>query len=119
MVTSIEKYLDTEEAFHLLDKLVSAPTINPPGHEHLGFTAIESELRRLGLSVEKFPSSSSRMNFIVWWPEKRAGEKTFIFNGHMDVVPIGDRKSWSYDPFRATRRDGKIYGRGTADMKGS
>ena len=42
-----------------------------------------------------------------------------LLNGHMDVVPPGKKEDWRYDPFSATiDKDGKIYGRGTADMKG-
>ena len=43
--------------------------------------------------------------------------KTFGFNGHTDVVPVGDLKAWSVDPFGAERRDGFLYGRGATDMK--
>ena len=43
--------------------------------------------------------------------------KTFDFNGHTDVVPVGDLKAWSVDPFGAEIRDGFLYGRGATDMK--
>ena len=43
---------------------------------------------------------------------------TLILNGHIDVVPAGEPARWSVPPFAATRRDGRIYGRGAADMKG-
>ena len=43
--------------------------------------------------------------------------KTFGFNGHTDVVPIGNLEAWSVDPFGAEIRDGFLYGRGATDMK--
>ena len=43
--------------------------------------------------------------------------KTFGFNGHTDVVPVGDLKAWRVDPFGAESRDGFLYGRGATDMK--
>lgn len=42
-----------------------------------------------------------------------------LFDGHLDVVPVPDKEQWTHDPFAATRVDGKIYGRGTSDMKGA
>jgi len=43
----------------------------------------------------------------------------FCFAGHTDVVPVGDRTQWAVDPFAAEIRDGRLYGRGAADMKGA
>jgi succinyl-diaminopimelate desuccinylase len=48
-----------------------------------------------------------------------AAKPLFVFAGHTDVVPTGPRDQWSQDPFEPTFRDGKLYGRGAADMKGS
>ncbi|MEG0021126.1 MAG: M20/M25/M40 family metallo-hydrolase, partial [Oscillospiraceae bacterium] len=49
---------------------------------------------------------------------KRPG-KTLLFDGHMDTVPVTDPAAWTYNPFAAEIHDGKIYGRGTSDMKGA
>jgi acetylornithine deacetylase len=46
------------------------------------------------------------------------GGKSIILNGHIDVVPEGDRTKWSDDPFSGITKEGRMYGRGTTDMKG-
>ncbi len=46
------------------------------------------------------------------------GGRTLILNGHVDVVPAGDEANWRYPPWQATVAEGRVYGRGTADMKG-
>lgn len=55
-------------------------------------------------------------NLFARWGDK-AHPKTFGFNGHTDVVPIGDAADWSMPPFGAEVKDGVMYGRGTTDMK--
>lgn len=45
--------------------------------------------------------------------------KTILFDGHIDTVPVTDPSAWNFDPFGAIISDGKIYGRGTTDMKGA
>jgi len=47
----------------------------------------------------------------------RGANKSFGFNGHTDVVPVGDEAAWTVDPFGAEIRDGILYGRGATDMK--
>lgn len=46
------------------------------------------------------------------------GGKSMILNGHIDIVPVGDEASWTYDPFSGHIEEGKLYGRGATDMKG-
>ncbi|MED1467923.1 peptidase [Bacillus salipaludis] len=46
------------------------------------------------------------------------GGKSIILNGHIDVVPVGDEKNWSHDPFSGRIENGKLFGRGSTDMKG-
>lgn len=53
------------------------------------------------------------------WLRKGTETPVFCFAGHTDVVPTGPLEEWDSDPFDAVIRDGKLYGRGTADMKGS
>jgi acetylornithine deacetylase len=60
-------------------------------------------------------ASSSKAN--IWATIGPAGVPGTILSGHTDVVPV-DGQSWSSDPFRLTARNGRLYGRGAADMKG-
>lgn len=53
------------------------------------------------------------------WARRGTDGPVFCFAGHTDVVPAGAEHAWVYPPFSATRKDGYIYGRGAADMKGS
>jgi succinyl-diaminopimelate desuccinylase len=55
-------------------------------------------------------------NLFARWGQGNNG-RTFGFNGHTDVVPVGDADAWSVDPFGAEIRDGILYGRGATDMK--
>jgi len=47
------------------------------------------------------------------------GGKSLLWNGHYDTVPVGNLNYWTVDPFGAEVKDGKIYGRGSGDMKGA
>jgi putative selenium metabolism hydrolase len=55
-------------------------------------------------------------NLIAFMHGDRPG-KTILFDGHMDTVPVIDRESWTHDPYAGEIEDGKLYGRGTSDMK--
>ncbi len=54
-----------------------------------------------------------------FWAEHGTGSPVFVFAGHTDVVPVGDASKWNLNPFSAEVKDGMLYGRGAADMKGS
>ena len=73
------------------------------------------------LNHEEF--SSDRKDFtnnpnVVGVLKGQGGGRSIILNGHIDVVPEGDRNDWESDPFSGLIKDGKIYGRGSTDMKG-
>lgn len=97
----------------LLDKLLGFHSISP---DDAGCQAwIISHLQSLGLTcltLDNLPVS----NFFA-----RIGTESplLVFAGHTDVVPIGDINRWQTEPFTLTKKNGFLYGRGTADMKGA
>ena len=104
--------------------LVRFPTINPPGEAYTPCAEyIGNRLRKSGFEVsyirgEDTPGDSDkypRTNVIARRQGKYPGP-TVHFNSHIDVVIAGD--GWSVDPFEGVIKDGKIFGRGTCDMKG-
>lgn len=114
----VQAWLDehAEDMAVLLDALVRVPTENPPGRE-LGRCAVvlRDTLERLGFSaelVELAPTGSLEAPAIVRGTVG-SGTRLVYYHGHFDVVP-----AQSPSQFEPQRRDGKIIGRGTADMKG-
>jgi len=101
--------------------LVRIPSVVRPGDP----SATEAEvadyvarwLAREGLDVETQPVAPGRPNVLAWLGERGAGP-TLLLEGHTDVVTEGDPADWRYPPFSADVADGKIWGRGSADMKG-
>jgi succinyl-diaminopimelate desuccinylase len=127
------QYLDRHSAdlVALLQRLVRIPTVNPPGDQYEAITALLTrELRGAGVQARRIPipravAQSSpvpnwrthpRYNVIGY--RSTGASKTIHFNAHFDVVPAGGR--WRHaSPFEPAVENGWIYGRGTADMKGS
>jgi succinyl-diaminopimelate desuccinylase len=105
-----------DEMARLLEELVAVDTENPPGRG-LGACAavLRDALEGLGLSPEVIPlaPAGGLEDPCVVRAVARGGVRTLYFHGHFDVVPAQRR-----DQFVPQRRDGRISGRGTADMKG-
>ncbi len=72
-------------------------------------------LAALGFQIERLPFGDVT-NF---WAAHGSGKPLVVFAGHTDVVPSGPREAWSSDPYQPEVRDGRLYGRGAADMKSS
>ena len=72
-------------------------------------------LSAIGFTCESLPSGNVQ-NF---WATRGENGPTLVFAGHTDVVPTGDLDGWSTDPFVPSHREGLMFGRGAADMKGS
>ncbi len=71
-----------------------------------------------GMEVER--SQHEAVGLVGTWQREATSApfgKRLIFNGHIDVVPVGDRANWQHDPWGAEREDDRIYGRGACDMK--
>ncbi len=99
----------------VLDRLIAFPTVSrDPNRDLIEF--IRHLLAENGTGSEVYVGESGRKAnlFVTLGPTDRPG---IILSGHTDVVPV-DGQIWSTDPFRMTLGDGKVFGRGTADMKG-
>jgi acetylornithine deacetylase len=99
----------------LLERLVGFPTVSRDSNLAL-IAFIQDYLAQYGVECELFHNAErTKANvFATIGPRDRGG---IVLSGHTDVVPV-DGQDWTLDPFRLTERDGRLYGRGTADMKG-
>lgn len=97
----------------LAQELISRASVSPDdaGCQDL----LIQRLERLGFEVQRLPFGEV-LNF---WARHGTQAPLLAFAGHTDVVPPGDAEQWTSDPFTPTQRDGYLYGRGAADMKGS
>ncbi|HET8601990.1 MAG TPA: M20 family metallopeptidase [Segeticoccus sp.] len=103
-----------EELVELTQRLVAARGENPPGQEAATVTELVAAARERGFAGELSEVEPGRDNVDVTLD---AGDGPgLLLLGHTDVVPVGD--GWTVDPFGGAVRDGRIYGRGTTDMKG-
>jgi len=101
------------DVLQLAKELLLRPSITPDDE---GCQALVGErLQRAGFTCESL--SFGEVDNL--WATHGSGAPVLVLLGHTDVVPPGPRESWSSDPFIPEVRDGKLYGRGTADMKGS
>jgi acetylornithine deacetylase len=121
-----------EQAIEFLRKIISIPSVT--GDEGPIQQFMADYMHKLGLEVDVWESDweqlkqapgyipvhagyENRPN-IVAILKGTGGGRSLLLNGHTDVIPPGPREAWTDDPFSATLRDGRIYGRGASDMKG-
>jgi succinyl-diaminopimelate desuccinylase len=103
--------LQNADTLALTQDLMARASVTPVDH---GCQQVMIErLRGDGFEVEKMDFGSVE-NF---WARHGTGSPVLCFAGHTDVVPTGPLEEWQSDPFKPTIRDGRLYGRGAADMK--
>lgn len=110
-----------EELFAELATLVSFATPSPPARNTLAAQAWVAEtLAGLGFEVAEVPHYDGDVNVAgTLRGSDPDTHHSLIVNGHVDVAEVGDDAHWSYPPFALTKgSDGRLYGRGVADMKG-
>ena len=106
-----------EEVVELTRKLIRLKTVNPPGDELEAAEFLASWMEKNGFDEIEIQRISKRRGNVVGVIRGSGEGPSLIFNGHLDVAPPGDLRHWKYDPFEGVIADGKIYGRGAADMK--
>ncbi len=107
-----------DDILQTASELVRIPSRNPPGEEKRCAEYIHSRLGELGLEAHLVEEPFRERPQVVAIARGK-GRQTIILNGHIDTVPEGDPELWSLDPFSGEVRDGFLYGRGAADMKGA
>lgn len=118
--------LDADKLISFVQDIVRIDSVYDPdieGADETRVTEFVSEfLRKEGFEVHLDEVVPGRTNIIAFLRGAEEG-KTILLEGHQDVVSIGDRAAWKYDPFGAeiVERDGRriMYGRGTCDTKGN
>lgn len=138
MSTAIKEQLkqwltdNQERGIKLLQQFVQAKSTQ--GNEKGVQQLVREELQRMGLEVDVWEPDGRRLAKHPFFASPRkefsgspnvvgvlkgtGGGRSIILNGHVDVVPEGDLQKWNYQPYSGKLVDGKIYGRGTTDMKG-
>jgi acetylornithine deacetylase len=99
----------------ILARLIAFPTVSRDSNRAL-IDFVQAFLGKCGVATQLFESDDKRKAnlYATIGPQDRGG---ILLSGHTDVVPV-DGQHWSTDPFAMVERDGRLYGRGSADMKG-
>ena len=97
----------------LTAKLIQCPSVTPD--EGGALVLLQNLLEGAGFECTRVDRNGTPNLFARWG--KKGHAKTFGFNGHTDVVPLGDEAAWTMQPFGAEIKDGYMYGRGAVDMK--
>ena len=121
--------IDVDGLVEYLCELISVPSVG--GQETAAQRNIAAKMKELGLAVETWDVDFEKIRnhpaFSMPIPRKEGigvlgsygGEgRSLMVNGHIDVVSPGDESKWRYPPWKGTVADGRVYGRGSADMKG-
>lgn len=103
------------DAVELTRKLVGFNTVNPPGSENACAAYLAGLLTEHGFTVSQHEFATGRTSLLARFGTDGT-RPPLCFAGHIDTVPLG-LNEWSVDPFSGFIKDGKLYGRGSSDMK--
>jgi succinyl-diaminopimelate desuccinylase len=103
----------TTDPVELTAALVRCPSVTP--EEGGALTLLQDMLEAAGFACTRVDRNGTP-NLFARWGERNVA-RVFGFNGHTDVVPVGDPADWTHPPFSAHREDGWLIGRGATDMK--
>lgn len=106
------KLFTEQEKIKILSDLIAIKSVNENEIEVANY--LKDLFTEYGIESKIVPVTDTRVNLVA---EIGSGSPVIGISGHMDVVSPGDESEWTSDPFMLTERDGKLYGRGTNDMK--
>jgi len=104
------------DAVSLTQSLVRIDTVNPPGNEDACIVQLESLLAAAGFECTRSEFAPRRTSLLARIGGGGGQHAALCFTGHVDVVPLGSAQ-WKHDPFGGAISDGKLFGRGSSDMK--
>ncbi|MGH3063285.1 MAG: M20/M25/M40 family metallo-hydrolase [Gaiellaceae bacterium] len=105
-----------EEATELLQELIRAETVNPPGNETRAAELLREYLGDNGVESELYAKAPERANLVARIPGSGTGPRLMLLS-HTDTV-LANPAEWELDPWSGELREGQIWGRGALDMKG-
>jgi succinyl-diaminopimelate desuccinylase len=104
------------DVLELAQALIAIDTANPPGRERDAAVVVAAHLERRGVATELQDLGDGRANLVA--RVAGGGGRSLVLCGHLDTVPAR-REDWTTDPWIPEIRDGRLYGRGSCDMKGA
>lgn len=115
----IREAVDADAVIELTSALVAIDTRNPPGGEREAAAVLRDALRRWAPTFTEVEPAPGRLSLVAATahPDGPGERPTLIVNGHVDVVPVR-AEAWERRPFQPELDGDRLYGRGTADMKG-
>lgn len=113
-MTKVAKVFTDEEKIKILSDIVAIETVDRNEEDVANYLA--TLLGEYGIDSKVIPTGiPGRANLVA---EIGSGSPVLAISGHMDVVSAGNAEAWTSDPYTLTERDGKLFGRGSTDMKG-
>ena len=113
---------NSDRVLGLTQEMVRIPSVNPKFEKKQGLNnetevaaLIQDRLKSDGFETETWEVFKDRSNVVGTLPGNE--EKSLILCGHIDTVPVGNDANWVVDPFGGEIKDGKLFGRGSVDMK--
>jgi acetylornithine deacetylase/succinyl-diaminopimelate desuccinylase family protein len=116
LAEAARRAVDVDAVVPLTQKLVRTFSENPPGDTRAACEVIAAELEGDGFELELFEPVPGHVSLLATHSFETPG-RTLILNGHVDVVPATD--GWTRDPLGGEVEGGRLYGRGSLDMKGA
>ena len=109
--------IDKGELVRLTTELVGMPTENPPADYREIAPYVKALYESIGLETKIVAGDPNKPNVCARLKGTGESDEVLLLSGHTDVVPAG--AGWATEPYKATAIDGKLFGRGTVDMKGA